>query len=286
MVAKSNEKVSTDNLSPQQAVSLIATYAGNKYGNDWASMAKKAQKQGLQVNLYPTSKYKLSDNGQGVAYDVTAGGKSTGLVYTINKDNTVNIYQNVKEGKLSHKLATISKQDMASYVNRQGQAKLVGDLAKNAQVIDKQSGSQSNSTSSSTTTGHQYGRQGVVTVPAEMQGTWYSSDYGSNSTITFGKNTILGEDGQQYHLYKQDPNFLAGDLVPVSKTQPGTGQVLTLWMFTACTSLIFVVGVKLLGMVHRMQFIPKPLTVSKSKFLWLLKELNTGHQAFTTRIHN
>ena len=90
-VAKSNEKVSTDNLSPQQAVSLIATYAGNKYGDDWASMAKKAQKQGLQVNLYSTSKYKLSDNGQGVAYDVTAGGKSTGLVYTINKDNTVNI---------------------------------------------------------------------------------------------------------------------------------------------------------------------------------------------------
>lgn len=46
LVAKSNEKVSTDNLSPQQAVSLIATYAGNKYGNDWASMAKKAQKIG------------------------------------------------------------------------------------------------------------------------------------------------------------------------------------------------------------------------------------------------
>ena len=221
LVAKSNEKVSTDNLSPQQAVSLIATYAGNKYGDDWATMAKKAQKQGLQVNLYPTSKYKLSDNGQGVAYDVTAGGKSTGLVYTIKKDNTVNIQQNVKSGKLSHKLATISKQDMASYVNRQGQAKLVGDLAKNAQVIDKQSGSQSSSTSSSESTGHQYGRQEAVTVPAEMQGTWYSSDYDSNSKITFSKNAILGEDGQQYHLYKQDPNFLAGD-TPSTSVQNAT----------------------------------------------------------------
>ena len=208
LATKSSEKMSADNLSPQQSVSLVAAYAGNKYGNDWASMTKNAEKQGLKVNLYPTSKYKLSDNGQGVAYDVTAGGKSTGLVYTINNDD-VNIYQNVKAGKTSNKLATVSKQDMVKYVNDKGQAKLVGNLAKNAQVVDKRAESAGTS-SNGDTTSHQYGREGKVTVPAEMQGTWYSADYDSNSTITFGKNTITN-DGSTSYIYKQNSSFLEGD---------------------------------------------------------------------------
>lgn len=205
LATKSSEKMSADNLSPQQSVSLVAAYAGNKYGNDWASMTKNAEKQGLKVNLYPTSKYKLSDNGQGVAYDVTAGGKSTGLIYTINNDD-VNIYQNVKAGKTSNKLATVSKQDMVKYVNDKGQAKLVGNLAKNAQVVDKRAESAGTS-SNGDTTSHQYGREGKVTVPAEMQGTWYSADYDSNSTITFGKNTITN-DGSTSYIYKQNSSFL------------------------------------------------------------------------------
>ena len=102
LVAKSNVKVNSDNMSPQEAVSLISTYCGLRYGGNWAAMAKEAQKVGLQVNLYPSSKYQLSDGGQGVAYDVTAGGKSQGLVYTVNNDD-VNIYQNVKENQKSTK---------------------------------------------------------------------------------------------------------------------------------------------------------------------------------------
>ena len=131
LVAKSNVKVNSDNMSPQEAVSLISTYCGLRYGGNWAAMAKEAQKEGLQVNLYPSSKYQLSDGGQGVAYDVTAGGKSQGLVYTVNNDD-VNIYQNVKENQKSTKLATISKSEMANYVNQEGQGKLVNDLAAKA----------------------------------------------------------------------------------------------------------------------------------------------------------
>lgn len=119
LVAKSNVKINSDNLSPQEAVSLISTYCGLRYGGNWAAMAKQAQKDGLQVNLYPSSKYQLSDGGQGVAYDVTAGGASQGLVYTVNNDN-VNIYQNVKQNKKSMKLATVSKAEMAEYVNKKG----------------------------------------------------------------------------------------------------------------------------------------------------------------------
>lgn len=209
LVAKSSVKVSSDNMSPQEAVSLITTYCGLRYGGEWANVAKQAQKDGLQVDLHPTSRYQLSDNGQGVAYDVTTGGKSQGLVYTVNEDD-VNIYQNVKESQEAKKLATVSKSTMASYVNQEGQGKLVNDLATKAQVVDKRNGdSTSASSSSSSSSDQKYGRIGDFDVPSEMQGTWYSADYDSNSTVTFSAHTLTdSEDDVSLHLYKQDPKFL------------------------------------------------------------------------------
>lgn len=210
LVAKSNVKVNSDNMSPQEAVSLISTYCGLRYGGNWAAMAKDAQKEGLQVNLYPSSKYQLSDGGQGVAYDVTAGGKSQGLVYTVNNDD-VNIYQNVKENQKSTKLATISKSEMANYVNQEGQGKLVNDLAAKAQVVDKRSGD-SNSSASTSNSGndHKYGRIGTIDVPSEMQGTWYSADNDADSTMTFGPHSYTysyDDDSGTTQLYKQDSQW-------------------------------------------------------------------------------
>lgn len=210
LVAKSNVKINSDNMSPQEAVSLISTYCGLRYGGNWATMTKEAQKEGLQVNLYPSSKYQLSDGGQGVAYDVTAGGKSQGLVYTVNNDD-VNIYQNVKENQKSTKLATISKSEMANYVNQEGQGKLVNDLAAKAQVVDKRSGD-SNSSASTSNSGndHKYGRIGTINVPSEMQGTWYSADHDADSTMTFGPHSYTysdGDDSGTTQLYKQDSQW-------------------------------------------------------------------------------
>ena len=152
----------------------------------------------------------MSDEGQGVAYDVTAGGKSQGLVYTVNNDD-VNIYQNVKENQKSTKLATISKSEMANYVNQEGQGKLVNDLAAKAQVVDKRS-SDSNSSASTSNSGndHKYGRIGTIDVPSEMQGTWYSADNDSDSTMTFGPHSYTysyDDDSGTTQLYKQDPQW-------------------------------------------------------------------------------
>jgi len=210
LVAKSDVKINSDNMSPQEAVSLISTYCALRYGGNWASMTKQAQKDGLQVNLYPSSKYQLSDDGQGVAYDVTAGGKSWGLVYTVNNDD-VNIYKNVQENQKSTKLATISKSEMANYVNQEGQGKLVNDLAAKAQVVDKRSGASNISSSTSNSSAdHRYGRVGTIDVPSEMQGSWYSADYDSDSTMTFGPHSYeySGEgDSGTTQLYKQDPQW-------------------------------------------------------------------------------
>lgn len=42
---KSTVKISATNMSPQETVSLITAYSGNKFGNDWATVAKQGQKR-------------------------------------------------------------------------------------------------------------------------------------------------------------------------------------------------------------------------------------------------
>lgn len=215
LAPKTNDKINSDNLSPQQTVAVITAYAGNKYGNQWASTAKAAEQGGLQVNLYRTNKYQLSDNGQGVAYNVTANGKSTGLVYTVSGNN-VTIYEDADNGQ-AKKLTTISRADMVNYLNTNGQGQLVNNLSKGAQVVDKTNGglnapSASTSSAGSSTAAGKYGNEGPVSVPSEMQGTWYTADNDTNGTLTFGQHTYKydGPDGggEQLTLYKQNNAFL------------------------------------------------------------------------------
>lgn len=204
IASKTSTKLSSDNLSPQQTVSVIASYAGNKFGGQWATVAKCAEKDGLEVDLYPTSKYQLADNGQGVAYNVKAGDQSSNLVYTVNGDN-VTIYQDATSGKQARKLATVSRAQMVDYLNRNGQGGLVKSLAGSAQVNDKRAGNSTNGTTSSASTSGdvgKYGNKGPVNTPSEMQGTWYSADKNSDGPITVGKNTIQTGDTTM-KLYKE-----------------------------------------------------------------------------------
>ena len=129
LTSKSSTKVSADNLSPQEMVSLVTTYAGNKYGEQWYQTAKDAKKDGLEVDLYPADHYKLSDNGQGVAYNVKASGKSSNLVYTVNGDN-VTIYKNASGNNSGKKLTTVSRSSMVNTVNNQGQGGFVKQLSQ------------------------------------------------------------------------------------------------------------------------------------------------------------
>lgn len=235
---KTNDKISADNLSPQQTVAVITAYAGNKYGDQWASTAKTAQQDGLKVNLYRTSKYQLSDNGQGVAYNVTANGKSTGLVYTV-KGNDVTIYENADNGQ-AKKLTTVSRADMVDYLNSNGQGQLVNNLSKGAQVVDKTNGglnAPSTSSAGSSTTVGQYGNEGTVNVPSDMQGTWYTADNDTNGTLTFGQHTYKydGPDGggDQMTLYKQNSSFLEDE---DNATDDGVIKATKNWMSAVFTN--------------------------------------------------
>lgn len=218
---KSSTKISATGMSPQQAVSLVTAYAGNRYGGQWARVAKQAQKDHLQVNLYPTSRYQLSDNGQGMAYAVTANGQATGLVYTITKDDAVVLYRDAKTGQPAKKLATVTKPAMARYINQHGQGDLVNQLAQGAQVVDKSgtTGSTSGSAASAGSTDHgdsaigKYGNKGPFAVPADMQGTWYSDDGDDESTMTIDGHS-MNIDGDTIKLYHQDPQFAQDNAHP------------------------------------------------------------------------
>lgn len=215
LASKSSTKISEDDLTPQQMVSVVTTYAGNKFGNQWATTAKNAKNAGLAVDLYPSSNYQLSDNGEGVAYNVKAAGKSSRLVYTV-KGNNVTIFQNAGKGHAAKKLATVSRTNMVKYINDNGQGDFVNQLAQNAQVNDKRSGgAESSATTSSSSDTGKYGNKGPVTVPADMRGTWYTED-GDASSVTFGKNTITS-DGSTTKLFKQDVDFLSDDSQTTSR---------------------------------------------------------------------
>lgn len=217
IAAKTNDKVDKDNQSPQQSVAVITAYAGNKYGNKWASTAKSAQQKGLQVNLFRTSKYQLSDNGQGVVYNVTVNGQPSGLVYTL-KGSNVTIYENADTGQ-AKKLGTVSRSAMVDYLNDNGQGQLVNNLSKGAKVVDKTNGGLTSPSADNAGTGTsaqtgKYGNKGPVNVPSEMQGTWYTADDDSDGTVTFGSHTFRYSDsdgGSTESLYKQDDSFLDDD---------------------------------------------------------------------------
>ncbi|WP_242362144.1 hypothetical protein [Limosilactobacillus antri] len=235
LAPKTDNKISQDNLTPQQTVAVITAYAGNKYGNDWATTAKAGQQNGLQVSLYRTNKYQLSDNGQGVAYNVTANGKDTGLVYTVNGNN-VTIYEGAQSGQ-AKKLTTVSRAEMVQYLNQNGQGQLVNNLATGAKVVDKTNGSLTAPASrgaqtgkTSTSTG-QYGNEGPVDVPSELQGTWYTADNGEPGSVTFGAHTFKytggDNDGDQVTIYKQSPAFLQDEN---NATSQAIGRATKNWM--------------------------------------------------------
>lgn len=206
LAAKSSTKVSAKNAGPKQSVALITAYAGNKYGNDWATTAKSASKNGLTVNLYQSSNYKLSDGGQGVAYNVSVNGQSSNLVYTL-KGNDVILYENANKNG-AKKLGTVSRDEMANYLNQNGQGQFVEKLTDNAQIVDKTNGALNSSDSSNrSSTKGQYGNEGAFNLPDDMQGTWYSEDkYADNPTITISGNQIKTKS-DSLSLYKKDKNF-------------------------------------------------------------------------------
>lgn len=201
-----NKKVGhlkSNNLSPQQTVSIVVTYAGKKYPAKWGTALKNAQNSGLKVNLKNQSEYSYMNDGSGVAYMITDS-----LGYTLKQEGTTNQIYLFADNK---ELASVSIAQMANYLNHHDGEQVVKKLAGTAQINDDRnegSDSANNSANSKNQKSNVQGDAGLVDVPADLQGTWYGYPEDSNKmdVVKFDQHNI-SYNGKVSELHKIDGKF-------------------------------------------------------------------------------
>ena len=124
------------------------------------------------------------NEGSGVAYMV-----SENAGYTLKQVNGKNIYYLFLNGK---KLESVTMKEMVAYLNKRDSDKLVNNLAQNAKVNDERSDSNNASPNSTGKKSNLPGDDGLLNVPRELQGTWYTypADDNKLETIKISQNKI------------------------------------------------------------------------------------------------
>lgn len=218
-----SQKLKTGEKTPQESVAIITTYAAKKYGGDWLTNLKQAKRGRLTVNLQDPENYAIKDPGQGVVYQVN--GKKAGTIYVLGKDSDFYLYTKTTKSNGGKQLGHASIDQMITYINQKGGAKLVKQLATKATINDQRSGSESSTSSStkSTVTTGKYGNLGTFTIPADLRGTWYTSVDGKITKYVITDHQISwsnDDENESMTLYKQDETWL-GD----HNTNPGQSLV-------------------------------------------------------------
>lgn len=204
VVVKKVGHLKSDNLTPQQTVSTIVAYAGKKYPSEWGTALRNAESNGLKVILKNQSNYSYMNNGSGVAYMITDD-----LGYTLKQVGTTNQIYLFADDK---ELTNVSISQMVDYLNHHDGEKVVKKLVGSAQIDDKRnedtdtpSSSNDNSTNKKSNI---QGDAGLITVPSELQGTWYGYVEGQDKmdVVKFDEHTI--SDGSSANeIHKIDGNF-------------------------------------------------------------------------------
>ncbi|MDH5100594.1 hypothetical protein OQI87_05525 [Lactobacillus kefiranofaciens] len=183
-----------NDLSPQKTVAVITAYAGKKYSDDWGTSLKKAQTNGLRVNLENQSDFSYMKNGSGVAYLV-----SDGNGYTLKQVNGENIYYLYDK---EEELTSVTMGQMINYLNKSDSDELVNDLAKNAKIVNQRTES---SDSTNDKTSHKTNIPadgGLFNIPAQYQGTWhtYPADDNKLDVTKITQHQIMdGNDVKELH---------------------------------------------------------------------------------------
>jgi hypothetical protein len=197
-------------LTPQESGSLITLYCADRFGGEWSNLLQAGQNGSLTITLHKTSDYEFKQPGSGYAYEAAASGQ-TGTTYYTLSGSTFYFYQGVKVAGSGSFLGQATKQEMADYIVKKGQLAEFKQLAKKVEIVDKSGQTQRLSE----------GRSGYFTIPAEMQGTWYSaSNYDGETThskYVFSQSTIFIQDdkhnrkGHTTTLYTRAANYKAPD---------------------------------------------------------------------------
>ncbi|EFK32058.1 hypothetical protein [Lactobacillus delbrueckii] len=213
-------KLDAAKLTPQESGSLITLYCADRFGGEWSNLLQAGQNGSLTITLHKTSDYEFKQPGSGYAYEAAASGQ-TGTTYYTLSGSTFYFYQGVKVAGSGSSLGQATKQEMADYIVKKGQLAEFKQLAKKVEIVDKSGQTQRLSE----------GRSGYFTIPAEMQGTWYSaSNYDGETThskYVFGQSTIFIQDdkydtkGTTTTLYTRSNDFK----MPLPPTEKQMDQV-------------------------------------------------------------
>lgn len=205
VVVKKAGHLKSDNLTPQQTVSTIVAYAGKKYPSEWGTALRNAESNGLKVILKNQSNYSYMNNGSGVAYMIT-----NDLGYTLKQVGTTNQIYLFADNK---ELTNVSISQMVDYLNHHDGEKVVKNLVGSAQIDDKRNEDtdtrSSNNDNSTNKKSNIQGDAGLITVPSELQGTWYGyvEDQDKMDVVKFDEHSI-SDNNRSNELHKVDVDFI------------------------------------------------------------------------------
>ncbi len=175
-------------LTPEETASLITVYAAERHGGDWQTVLTAAKTKRLQIILYDAGHFQLANNGEGTAYDVRAGGRATGTVYTLN-GRQIHLYRDADTGR-ARLIETASLSKMAATLARKNKNGAVTELAPAVSIVNRRTAKASNAVS---------GTAGTYRVSADTAlRTWYTAIAVNNGgsldgIMSFSFDEVSGE---------------------------------------------------------------------------------------------
>lgn len=195
---KSTVRLNAAKLSPKKTAAAITVYAASKYGGPWQNSLNSARRDRLNIVLRKQSDFPYMNQGLGVAYKISQAG------YTMTQSGSG------PDGKIIYfydqqkKLGQASVSQIAQKVNSLDRADQVNKLAASARIIDQRGASQNQGTAKTSLPGD----EGLFSVPAQLQGTWYSYSEGKMQRLVITDHSVInGQEEQQLHKQQHDFDF-------------------------------------------------------------------------------
>lgn len=140
-----NEDKISSSIGPKETVAAITVYAANHGSQDWKALLDNNSDLTVKLDSDNDDLSKLNEPGAGMAYEVFGyhdvdSDDDTEFVYTLSKDNTVNIYKiddgfDDSDGNLDP-VESVSKSSIINWLNHNGYADKVKSMTDNVDMDD------------------------------------------------------------------------------------------------------------------------------------------------------
>lgn len=140
-----NEDKISSSIGPKETVAAITIYAAHHGNHDWQALLDHNSDLTVRLDSDDDDLDKLNEPGAGMAYEVFGyhdvdSDDDTDFVYTLSKDDTVNIYKiddgfDDSDGNLDP-VESVSKSSIIHWLNDHGYADKVKSMTNNVEMDD------------------------------------------------------------------------------------------------------------------------------------------------------